>query len=62
MGDYNNKSNREQIRNHSSMEPDLVYPCNICRTSKKNPNALSTLRPSKSPSWEAGLEVLEDFT
>ena len=53
MGDYNNKSNREQIRNHSSMEPDLVYPCNICRTSKKNPDALSTLRPSKSPSWEA---------
>ena len=57
-----NKSNREQIRNSSNVETEVVYSCNICRASKKNPDALSTLRPIKSPSWEAGLEVLEDFT
>ena len=62
MRDCNNKSNREQIRNSSNVAPEVVYSCNICRASKKNPDALSTLRPIKSPSWETGLEVLEDFT
>ena len=62
MREYNNKSNREQSGNSSNVEPEVVYPCNICRASKKNPDALSTLRSIKSPSWEAGLEVPEDFT
>ena len=44
------------------MEPELVYPCNICRESRKNPDALSTLRPITSQSWEAELRVLKDFT